>query len=82
MKFPDRLSTERKSPFFDRDALDRKPVVYINEEKHTDDVVEYCISGGWARVIQKDEAGNMLKNVLADGYRVKRVFGTIRVEFP
>lgn len=46
---PDRLSTNPKSPFFQRDLLERGVGIrFKGVERH--DVEEYCLSEGWVRV--------------------------------
>lgn len=81
MNIPDRLCTEKKSPFFNKSVLDRKPRVFVNGVEHVGTVVEYCISGGWARVTEKDEGGNYKKNMLKTGILIRRIHGEIKVEY-
>jgi hypothetical protein len=46
---PDRLSLDRRSPFYDEALLDRGiGIRFKGEERHN--VEEYCISEGWVRL--------------------------------
>jgi hypothetical protein len=47
--FPDRLSIDPKSPFFNGELLERGVRILFNGKERTD-VSEYCISEGWIRV--------------------------------
>jgi hypothetical protein len=59
---PDRLSTDRKSPYYDAAVLERDVGVrFKGVEKNN--VAEYCVSEGWIRVETgktKDRYGNPL----------------------
>jgi hypothetical protein len=46
---PDRLSLNRRSPFFDVDMLRRGVGIRFKGKERTD-VEEYCVSEGWIRV--------------------------------
>ena len=46
---PDRLSVDPKSPHYDADALARDVGVRFKGVEKTN-VVEYCVSEGWARL--------------------------------
>lgn len=62
-KPPDRLASNPGSPSYDREVLDRGVGVRFNGRERTD-VVEYCVSGGWIRVIircAKDRRGKPLE---------------------
>lgn len=53
MIVPDRLSIDKKSPYYDKAVLDRKPRVLVNGVQQSK-VAEYCISEGWVyRVSEK-----------------------------
>ena len=60
--FPDRLSTDPKSPHHKVEFLQRDVGIRLNgQERH--DVEEYCISEGWVRVPvgkTRDRRGNPL----------------------
>lgn len=55
---PDRVSIERDSPFFWPGY--KKLGVKIDGEKRSRDVVEFCVSEGWARVQAKDKFGRKI----------------------
>jgi hypothetical protein len=46
---PDRLSLNPRSPWFDREILQRGVAIRFKGRERTD-VEEYCISEGWIRV--------------------------------
>jgi hypothetical protein len=46
---PDRLSLNRRSPYFDVDMLRRGVGIRFKGKERTD-VEEYCVSEGWIRV--------------------------------
>jgi hypothetical protein len=48
-EFPDRLSVNPKSPFYNEELLARDVGIRFNGEDKTN-VEEYCISEGWIRV--------------------------------
>ena len=57
--FPDRLSNDPQSPFFDEEILKREVGIRFNGVEKTN-VEEYCVSEGWIRVAAgnaKDRAG-------------------------
>lgn len=60
--FPDRLSTDPRSPYYDANVLSRDVGIrFKGAEKNN--VEEYCISEGWIRVAAgtaKDRYGNPL----------------------
>jgi len=84
---PDRLSVFEGKPFYDAAVLRRGIRVWINDVEHLDDVVEYCCSGKWARIKQKNppghpKAGEFMKNLYGTGPKIKRVENlVIRVEW-
>lgn len=49
MTFPDRLSNDPRSPFFDGEVLERGVGILFNGRER-EDVSEYCVSEGWIRV--------------------------------
>ena len=58
--FPDRLSLDPRSPFFDQEVLSRGVGIRFNGQEKTN-VEEYCISEGWIRVAagrSRDRHGN------------------------
>ena len=60
--FPDRLSTNPKSPHYDADVLARDVGIRFKGEEKTN-VEEYCVSEGWIRVAAgnaRDRHGNPL----------------------
>ena len=59
-EFPDRLSLDPRSPYFDQDILSRGVRINFNGAEKTN-VEEYCISEGWIRVAagrSRDRHGN------------------------
>jgi len=84
---PDRLSVVEDKPFFDNVVLDRGVRVWIGDQEHVDDVVEYCVSGRWARIKTKHppghpKAGEFMRNLYGNGPRIKRVSNVeIKVEW-
>ncbi len=46
---PDRLSTDPRSKFYDRELLERGVGVRFNGQEKTN-VEEYCVSEGWVRL--------------------------------
>ena len=48
-QFPDRLSLDPRSPYFDEALLARGVGIRFNGKDKTN-VLEYCISEGWVRV--------------------------------
>jgi hypothetical protein len=60
--FPDRLSTDPRSPYYNEELLNRDVGIRFNGADKTN-VQEYCISEGWIRVEVgkgKDRHGNPL----------------------
>src|SRR5688572_15166762 len=60
--FPDRLSTNPKSPYYNEELLQRDVGIRFKGAEKTN-VEEYCISEGWVRVTAgnaKDRFGNPL----------------------
>ena len=58
--FPDRLSLDPRSPYFNQDVLSRGVGIRFNGQEKTN-VEEYCISEGWIRVAagrSRDRRGN------------------------
>ena len=47
--FPDRLSTDPRSPHHDAGLLERGVGIRFNGEERTN-IEEYCVSEGWVRV--------------------------------
>jgi hypothetical protein len=61
-QFPDRLSTNPKSPYYNEELLQRDVGIRFKGVEKTN-VEEYCISEGWVRVTAgnaKDRYGNPL----------------------
>jgi hypothetical protein len=59
---PDRLASNPKSPFYNKELLDRGIGIKFNGQEKTN-VEEYCISEGWVRVAAGktlDRKGNPL----------------------
>jgi hypothetical protein len=46
---PDRLSTDPRSKFYDRELLERGVGIRFNGQEKTN-VEEYCVSEGWVRL--------------------------------
>ena len=60
--FPDRLSTDPRSPFYNAEVLQRDVGIRFKGQEKTN-VEEYCISEGWVRVpagAAKDRYGHPL----------------------
>lgn len=60
LQFPDRLSLDPRSPFFDQELLGKGVRIRFNGREKTN-VEEYCISEGWIRVAagrSRDRFGN------------------------
>ena len=60
--FPDRLSTNPSSPYYNEELLSRDVGIRFKGAEKTN-VEEYCISEGWIRVAvgaTRDRAGNPL----------------------
>ena len=60
--FPDRLSVDPRSPFYNADVLQRDVGIRFKGAEKTN-VEEYCISEGWVKVpagAAKDRHGNPL----------------------
>ena len=58
--FPDRLSVNPASPFYNEELLQREVGILFNGKEKTN-VEEYCISEGWIKVTAgaaKDRFGN------------------------
>lgn len=61
-EFPDRLSVNPKSPFYNEELLAKDVGIRFNGQEKTN-VEEYCISEGWIRVAvgkTLDRKGNPL----------------------
>lgn len=71
---PDRVSIERPSAHYDP-CVDNLGVRIDGIEQ--DSVVEYCVSGGWARIGERDHRGKLIWEF--DHYRARRVDG-VKVE--
>jgi hypothetical protein len=48
MEIPDRLSIDPASPYYNKEVLDRRPLVLFKGVEQTN-VAEYCISEQWVR---------------------------------
>ena len=73
---PDRLSTDKASPFYWDAAVARVGVRLGGVEQKT--VVEYCVSGGWVRrVVVDPETGLKKRNLFGSGFRIERVHGKV-----
>ncbi len=62
MTFPDRLSTDPDSPFYNEELLSRDVGIRFDGKEKTN-VEEYCVSEGWIRVAvgkTVDRKGNPL----------------------
>lgn len=60
--FPDRLSIDPSSPFYNEEILKQDIGIKFND-KERNDVEEYCISEGWIKVANgkaRDRKGNPL----------------------
>ena len=58
--FPDRLSLDPRSPYFDQPLLERGVRIRFNGQEKTN-VEEYCLSEGWIKVAagrSRDRFGN------------------------
>jgi hypothetical protein len=58
--FPDRLSLDPRSPYFDEELLQNPVGIKFNGQEKTN-VQEYCISEGWIKVAagrSRDRFGN------------------------
>lgn len=73
-ELPDHVSIERKNPYYDP-CVDNLGVRIDGIEQ--DSVVEYCVSGGWARIGERDHGGKLIWEF--DHYRARRVEG-VKVE--
>lgn len=63
---PDRLSQSPKSPFYNKELLERGIGIRFNGQEKTN-VWEYCISEGWVRVVAgaaMDRKGNPMTMLL------------------
>mgnify|MGYP001469512795 FL=1 len=63
---PDRLSQNPKSPFHNKELLERGVGIKFNGEEKTN-VWEYCVSEGWVRVVAgaaMDRKGNPMTLML------------------
>lgn len=78
---PDRLCVVDGKPYFNAAMLTRVRV-WIDEVEHIDDVVEYCVSGSWARVHVRGPNGQFRQNIYGKGLMIKRLVNVVvRVEF-
>lgn len=57
---PDRLCSDPESPHYRKAVFNRGIEVKFKGVLRKNDVVEYCISEGWARIQLKDRKGNTL----------------------
>lgn len=57
-QIPDRVAIDRKSPFFWPNY--KKLGVKIDGEIRRRDVIEFCVSEGWARVQVRDSMGRLV----------------------
>lgn len=55
---PDRLCGRYTSQYYNKEAMQRGVGVRINGKERTD-VLEYCVSGGWARHYKRDGMGRV-----------------------
>ena len=63
---PDRLSQDPKSPFHNKELLERGIGIRFNGQEKTN-VWEYCVSEGWVRVVAgaaMDRKGNPMTMLL------------------
>lgn len=72
---PDHLSAEKNSPFFVQDMPQVR--VSVNGVEYTGDVIEYCISAGWAKVWVKN-GGDALRGK-RNGFQAKMKRGKVVV---
>lgn len=78
---PDRLCMEERSPYYNMEIAKRVDI-WINGEKHDDTVVEYSVSGRWARVLTKLPDGTFAPNFLRNRPKISRKQNLdIRVEW-
>lgn len=76
---PDRFSAEKSSPYY-FEGIGAHVGIAINGEVQHGTVVEYCVSGSWARVMIRRVDGSFLQNPGRKGeFLVKKVYGLIRV---
>jgi hypothetical protein len=65
-EMPDRLSQDQKSPYYNKDILERGVGIRFNGAEKTN-VWEYCVSEGWIRVVAGaalDRKGNPMTLLL------------------
>lgn len=63
---PDRLSQSPKSPYYNKELLERGIGIRFNGQEKTN-VWEYCVSEGWVRVVAgaaMDRKGNPMTMLL------------------
>ena len=71
---PDRMSIDRASQFY---SLGGEFVgVKVNDEDLTGRVVEFCVSGGWARVTDQPKGTRLTYQQVKDA---PKVYGTVEV---
>lgn len=75
-KPPDRASVIQGERFYNKDC--GRIGISIDGVVQEANVLEYCVTGGWARVYRRDADGNKLPGVLG-GAGVKKVHGRIEV---
>ena len=66
---PDRLSVDPKSPFYDEAALTRDVGVRFKGVEKTN-VMEYCVSEGWARLEVKKGLAFKVQGVVEPYYKL------------
>lgn len=76
---PDRVCTEKASPFYDA-QIGREIDVFLNGIRQVNNVVEYCISEGWLRRYRKTALGQVKTDEFHQPI-IDRVEGTVTVEW-
>lgn len=71
---PDRMSIDRASPFYV--PCGEFVGIKVNEEDLTGRVVEFCVSGGWARVTDQPKGTRLTYQQVKDA---PKVYGTVEV---
>lgn len=75
---PNRACVNKSSPYYSADCV--RIAISIDGVEQSR-VIEYSVSGGWARRYRTDAQGKMILNMLGTGYAIERVHGKIEVRW-
>lgn len=82
MKFPDRFSVERNSPWHEGLGKSWRDIEVTVDGHRISRIVEYCVSEGWVRALVVDSEGEFVCDRVEGGdirVKVKKIKGKVEV---